>query len=337
MRGHSDETDRGGAFAGAIRGARRPRVSIITPSLNQAPFLARCLGSVHAQGRDDVEHIVMDGGSTDGSIDTLRDHEDRLAWRSGPDGGQVRAINTGFAHASGELLMWLNADDELLEGALDALVARLDADPGADAVYARARMVDEDGALIRPYPTFDLRREDLRRKCSICQPTVLIRRTALERVGLANPALDICFDYELWLRLLASGRMVFLDREVAVTRQHDATKTASRRLRALVEAGYLMRAHFGGPTWRWSAKWAAHRWALSRWRFVTPIAGWWSALACAVRYRRRFDASRPPSVLGARLLAALERPPTLGPRRPADDTGGGTIQGKPASAPAGVV
>ncbi len=310
MRAMTGETAQLGDAADPGEG--RPRVSIVTPGLNQARFLPLCLDSVARQGRADVEHIVMDGGSTDGSVDILRDRDGAIAWTSGPDGGQVRAINAGFRSASGDLLMWLNADDELLDGALDAMVAALDADPGADAVYARARMVDEGGRLIRPYPTFDLRREDLRRKCSICQPTVLIRRAALERVGLPNPALDICFDYELWLRILASGRMVFLAREVACTRQHGATKTASRRLRALVEAGYLMRAHFGRATWRWSAKWVVHRWTLDRRRFVTPVVGWWAAWRSARRYHARFDTSRPIGRRGERLLTALQRPPKLG-------------------------
>ncbi|MEZ6242799.1 MAG: glycosyltransferase family 2 protein [Phycisphaerales bacterium] len=310
MSGHADQTDRGGA--GKPSGVGRPRVSVVTPSLDQARFLPLCLDSVTRQGGS-VEHIVMDGGSTDGSVDILR-ARDGLRWESGPDGGQVRAINEGIRRSRGDYVMWLNADDELLDGALDALAATLDASPDADAVYARARMVDESGRLIRPYPTFNLGRDDLRRKCSICQPTVLIRRSALERVGLPNPALDICFDYELWLRLLSSGQMVFLDREVALTRQHGATKTSSRRLRALVEAGYLMRAHFGGATWRWSAKWVVHRWTLDHWRFVTPVVGWWSAVMSASRYHNRFDASRGSSAYARRLISALARPPRL-PRR----------------------
>jgi len=318
MSGHADETDRGGAGVDAPGGAGRPRVSVVTPSLNQGRFLPLCLDSVAHQGLG-VEHIVMDGGSTDGSVDILRSRPG-LDWVSGPDGGQVRAINEGIRRSRGDLVMWLNADDELLGGALESLAAALDGAPDADAVYARARMVDGAGRTIRPYPTFDLRREDLRRKCSICQPTVLIRRSALERVGLPNPALDICFDYELWLRLLGSGRMVFLHREVAVTRQHGATKTASRRLRALVEAGHLMRAHFGGAPWRWSAKWVVHRWTLDRRRFLAPVGGWWSAGACALRYRRRFDAARPASAYGRRLHGALARPPRL-PRRSGEGAG----------------
>ncbi|MFI4897703.1 MAG: glycosyltransferase family 2 protein [Phycisphaerales bacterium JB059] len=290
-----------------------PSVSVITPSYNQAPFLRRCIDSVLAQGYPRLEHVVMDGGSTDGSVPILASYGEAIRWRSGPDGGQASAINRGIRATTGEYVLWLNSDDELRPGALRALARCAASNPDADLVYARADMIDASGATIRPYPTFAFTRADLKRKCYICQPSVLIRRSALERVGLLSEALDLCFDYELWLRIGREGRLAFCDEVVAASRHYGQTKTASRRLRGLVEAGYLMRAHFGVAGWRWSAKWVVHRWTLDRRRFVLPVAGQLGLIASAWRYRKRFDARRTPSVRGRRLLAALERPPVLRP------------------------
>ncbi len=288
-----------------------PTISVITPSLNQGEYLGQCARSVLSQGYPGLEYLVLDGGSTDDSVRVLRSLGDGFRWRSEPDGGQAAAINRGIRETRGDYVLWLNSDDFLRPGALRALAACAMDNPSADMIYARADMVDAQGERIRAYPTFALKRSDLRRKCYICQPSVLIRRSALGRVGLLSEALDLCFDYELWLRIGREGELAFCDQVVAASRHYAQTKTASRRLRGLVEAGYLMRAHFGVASPRWSAKWVAHRWSLDRSRFWAPVVGWASALRCAKRYRDRFDARRAPSARGRRLLAALERPPVL--------------------------
>ena len=286
-------------------------ISVITPSFNQGEHLRQCIDSVLSQGYPGIEYVVNDGGSTDGSVSVLRSFGDRVRWRSEPDGGQASAINRGVRETSGEYVLWLNSDDYLLPGALHALAKCATQNPDADMVYARADMVDGSGERIRPYPTFAFKRSDLRRKCYVCQPSVLIKRSAFERVGLLTEALELCFDYELWLRIGREGELVFCEDVVAASRHYGQTKTASRRLRGLVEAGYLMRAHFGVASPRWSAKWVAHWWALDKSRFLAPLAGQLSALASAHRYRRRFDARTSASPRGRRLLAALERPPVL--------------------------
>jgi hypothetical protein len=150
-----------------------------------------------------------------------------------------------------------------------------------------------------------LQRDDLRRKCYICQPAVFVRRSAIDAVGPLNDALDICLDYEWWLRIGRTHTIVFCDHVLAASRHHSSTKTSARRLRALVEAGYLMRQHFGRASWRWSAKWVAHRWALDHRRFMLPAAGWISVWRSAARYRRRFDARRAPSAYGRHMLDRL--------------------------------
>jgi glycosyltransferase involved in cell wall biosynthesis len=294
-----------------------PTLTVITPSLNHARFLRRCIDSVLDQGYPRLEYLVLDGGSTDGTREILESYGDRFAWRSRPDRGQAAAINEGFASTRGEIVAWLNSDDYYLPGAFNSAVAFLDAHPDADMVYGRAHMVDESGRRIREYPTFAFSRRDLSRKCYVCQPTVFIRRRALDAFGPLDERLDICFDYEWWLRVGRTGSLRFCDEVLAASRHHTATKTAGRRLRALVEAGYLMRRHYGRASWRWSAKWIARRWRLRPWRFVVPVVGWLSLIRCARRYHRRFDTATPPSAYGAGLLDEM-RPvsedPAMGPR-----------------------
>ncbi|MHC5002795.1 MAG: glycosyltransferase family 2 protein [Planctomycetota bacterium] len=286
--------------------SRWPRITVITPSFNQARYLRQCIDSVIDQAYPDLQHVVLDGGSTDGTVELLRACGDKVSWRSEPDRGQAAAINEGLRRADGEIVAWLNSDDYYLPGALRRAATCLAEHPEADGIFGRALMVDERGRTIRDYPTFDFKRRDLARKCYVCQPTVFLRRSLVADVGPLNEALDICLDYEWWLRIGRRHRLAFCPHRLAASRQYRSTKTASRRLRALVEAGYLMRRHFGRAPWRWSAKWVVHHHRLGHARFLLPVAGWGAALASARRYRRRFDASRPPSAYGRRLLARLE-------------------------------
>jgi glycosyltransferase involved in cell wall biosynthesis len=123
-----------------------PSISIVTPSLNQGRFLRQCLHSVFEQRYPSVEVLVIDGGSTEGSLDVLREFDDRLAyWKSGPDAGQSDAINQGFQRATGDLVSWLNADDFLLPGALQALADTHSRQPDAPFYFGNGLRVDEAG------------------------------------------------------------------------------------------------------------------------------------------------------------------------------------------------
>jgi glycosyltransferase involved in cell wall biosynthesis len=287
----------------------RPRISIVTPNRNHGRYLRQCIDSVLSQGHADVEHRVFDAGSQDESLEVLRSRGDAVSWVSGPDAGQAAAINEGFRKATGDVVAWLNSDDYYLPGAFDAALDALARDPGAAAVHGNAWMVDEAGRRTGRYPTFAVRRRDLAPKCYVCQPTVFLRRSVLDEVGLLNEDLELCFDYEWWLRILRDHRMAFCERPLAATRQHARTKTRARRSRGLVEAGWVTRHHFGRPHWRWAAKWAAHRFALR----PGPARAAAAPFAAAA-YRRRFDAATPPTPLGRRLLDSLARHDPAGAR-----------------------
>jgi glycosyltransferase involved in cell wall biosynthesis len=293
-----------------------PRITVITPSFNHARFLKQCINSVLEQGHHNLQHLVLDGGSTDHTLDILRGYGDRIVWKSQPDRGQSHAVNSGLRSADGEIIGWLNSDDYYLPGAFARVIECFRQHPAAAMVYGRALMVNERGDTMREYPTFPLTRDDLRRKCYVCQPTVFLRRSMLEDVGLLNERLDVCLDYDWWLRIGRTHELAFCDHVLAASRHYAATKTAARRLRALVEAGYLMREHFGGASWRWSAKWVVHRWRLDRSRFWLPPVGWAAAARSAIRFHHRFDARRSPSRYGSKMIERLRHPPRLESRSP---------------------
>jgi len=292
----------------------QPSISIITPNLDHGRHLRQCIDSVLAQGYPAVEHWVLDGGSKDDSIEILKSYDGAISWVSNPDAGQAAAINEGFRKATGDVIAWLNSDDYYLPGAFDAAVAALAREPEALAVHGNGWMVNECGKRLRRYPGFAVERGDLARKCYVCQPTVFLRREVLETEGFLNPDLELCFDYEWWLRILRTRRMAFCPHPLAATRQYPSTKTQARRSRGLIEAGYVTRHHFGRPHWRWAAKWMVHRWVLGGRSLALGPTSLAAGLRSAAAYRRRFEPGQEPSPVGRKLLDSLARHDTGRPR-----------------------
>ena len=201
-------------------------VSIVTPSLDQGRYLREAIDSVRAQTHSPIEHVVVDGGSTDGTLDILRDC-DTVRWVSEPDRGQSHALNKGFALATGDVLGWLNADDAYAATAVAEGVAALD-ETGAALVYADVTRVNDDGIdprRIRSRPTFDLWTE-LNLGCGIYSPAVFFTRAALEAVGGLDETLDLTMDYDLWVRIGKSFPVHHVDAVWAVQRIHPDAKTA---------------------------------------------------------------------------------------------------------------
>lgn len=206
----------------------RPLVTLVTPSYQQARYLEEALRSVAEQDYPHIEHIVVDGASTDGSVEIIRRYEERLAWWvSEPDEGQAAALNRGFAGATGELLGWLNSDDALLPGAITAAVAGFDDRPEANLVYGDNLLVDEQGAPqgLLPARAFDL--ASMLRTCQnhVPQPGSLFRRQAFARAGGLNEEGYYYFDFELVLALGLQGPAVRLERPLATYRLHDDSKS----------------------------------------------------------------------------------------------------------------
>jgi hypothetical protein len=225
-----------------------PRVTVVTPSFNQAAFLEEALRSVLLQGYPDLEYLVLDGGSTDGSQAIIERYAPWLAgWTSGPDGGQANALRQGFARATGDVLAWLNSDDVYLPGAVWAAVAELQRRPEAVMVYGDANEIERDSTLRGP--ARQVRAVDFQSLLSdgnsVAQPAAFFRRAAYEAVGGLDPQLHWSMDYDLWIKLAARGRLVHLPQPLAQMRIYPEAKTGGGDEAMFVEIRQLVERHGG--------------------------------------------------------------------------------------------
>lgn len=205
---------------------QNPLVSIVTPSFNQAQFLEQAIRSVGGQDYPRIEHIVVDGGSTDGSLEILEAYSSDLAlWMSEPDSGQAEAINKGLTHSHGEVVAWLNSDDVYMPGAVAEAVETLHRNPDAGMVYSDGLMVDSDLTLLDPHRYRSLSSLDLLKFEIVLQPTVFMRRSVLEQVGFLNEDFHLVLDHELWLRISSISRLQHVPRYWALERTHSQAKT----------------------------------------------------------------------------------------------------------------
>lgn len=258
-------------FPGQICGRNKlPLVSIITPSLNQGRFIRRTIESVLSQDYPRLEYLVMDGGSNDETLDILRGYGNRLTWRSAPDLGQADAVNSGFRLAAGEILGWVNSDDTYLPGAVRAAVEHLTAHPETAVVYGDAYYTGEHNTVVGTYPTEDFDLNRLAETCLICQPTAFIRRSALETLGMLDPALHYCMDYDLWIRLGRRVRIDRINRYLATSRRYLGTKSFAHREELFQEVYAVVQRSFGRVPPHWKVCRAYYRlvdlsWPLARW------------------------------------------------------------------------
>lgn len=226
----------------------RPTVCIVTPSYNQAPWIEATIQSVLRQDYAPIRYIVMDGGSTDGTIDILRRYDRQIEWVSQADNGQTDAINKGFARGGGEILTWLNSDDTLEPGAVRAAVEYLVKQPDIAVVYGDANFIDPAGrfigrcAHVEPFNRHRL----LHYSDFIVQPAAFFRRSVFEAVGGLDPELNWAMDYDLWLKIAKHHRMAYIPRVMANYRWFGANKTAMGGIKRIEEVERVARRH-GAP------------------------------------------------------------------------------------------
>jgi glycosyltransferase involved in cell wall biosynthesis len=243
-----------------------PLVSIVTPSYNQARFLEATIESVLGQDYPNLEYLIVDGGSTDGSLEIIQRYSQRLAWWvSEPDRGQTDAINKGFARAGGQILAWLNSDDTYLPGTVSEAVAYLQAHPEAGMVYGDANLVDENGALLGRFPARQTDYARLRRGyVHIPQQAAFFRGDLWRRVGPLDPSFFFAMDYDLWVRIAKIAPLHYHPRLWADFRLHGSAKTSHSDDRCWPE---MVRVHRreGGSWLSWIVLKAALRPLLYAW------------------------------------------------------------------------
>ena len=222
-----------------------PLVSVVTPSYNMARFLEETIQSVLGQDYPHLEYLVMDGGSTDGTLDLLRKYEGRLHYESKPDRGQADAINKGFERSRGSVFAFLCADDTYLPGAVGTAVRQLLANPGHAGIYGEGYLTDEKGNVLCRYPTREFDPELLQTECFICQPAAFLRRDAYREAGMMDVNLHYGLDYDLWIRLAQHHSLRKVDDYLATSRMHRGSKTLRDRTAVYKASLDILQAHYG--------------------------------------------------------------------------------------------
>jgi glycosyltransferase involved in cell wall biosynthesis len=248
------------------------KFSIITPSFNQGRFIRDCIESVRAQTGVEWEHIVVDAGSTDETLAVIKEYP-HLQWISEPDRGMSDGINKGFLRATGDWVMWLNADDYLLPGTLAKVAAFATQHPQADVIYGEAQFVTESKQLIRTRHehAFDFNTL-LFYGCYIQSTATFLRRDIIEAGQLLDLHYKVCMDFEYYLRLSHAGRrFTFLPEPLAAFRWHGANTSTQQLQRRLAERLQIQQ-HFLQLS---NQPWLARPWLLALLKRVYQVRRIW--------------------------------------------------------------
>lgn len=247
-------------------------VAIVTPSFNQGCFIKRTIDSVLSQSYPHIDYVVMDGGSTDETLDVLRSYGDRLNWRSEPDRGQTHAINKGFALVDGQIRAYLNSDDVLEPGAIERVVAFFRDNPSCELLYGRANYIDKNDFVTGEYNTHPLP-ANLGNDCIICQPAAFWTKRIAQVIGDFNEDLHYAMDYDYWLRIFrAGGDIRYLPELLASSRLYQETKTLSKRREVYHEIWDVCAANIGHiPTHYFEGYW--HHKLVENGGLLRPLLG----------------------------------------------------------------
>ncbi len=283
-----------------------PLVTVVTPSYQQGRFLRACIESVMSQDYPRVEYMVLDGGSKDESVEVLKSYGERFFWQSQPDGGQTQAINAGLARARGSILAYLNSDDVLLPGALARVADAFGRYPSADLIYGDADYIDEEGRVIRPYPTHPYDLERLKGLCFICQPAAFWTRKAWDRYGKFDETFNLAMDYEYWQRIAAGrGFIQYLPEKLACSRDYATTKTRGQRLKVYEDIFASQRKHWN----------CIHLdWWLGYVDYMANEAPWWVRIRTPKTQAKQLDLARKLTQESDRRPPETERAAAAGPQ-----------------------
>jgi glycosyltransferase involved in cell wall biosynthesis len=221
-----------------------PKISIVTPSFNQGAFIERTILSVLEQGYPNLEHIIIDGGSTDKTVEVIKKYEKNISyWVSEKDNGQANAINKGFHKATGELLGWLNSDDRLEPGALHTVAEHSRRFPRAGVFVGHGRIVDIAGEEISYTKPGDLHFDGLCRWLAggnFMQPSCFFRREAFLAAGPLDESIYMAFDLDLWLRLAKIVDFQHVDKLLSTALSHEKAKTTEFPYHMVVDCAVVI-------------------------------------------------------------------------------------------------
>jgi glycosyltransferase involved in cell wall biosynthesis len=241
-------------------------ISVVTPSYNQGSFIERTIRSVLDQSGDfSIEYFIADGGSTDDTIQIIKDYESQVregvypircqgvkfGWVSEKDRGQADAVNKGILNTSGNIIAWINSDDIYHPNAFSTVTTFFHNNPSALAVYGLSYHIDENDHVIGPYPTEPWDYDRLFETCYLCQPGVFFRRELVNELGPLDPNLQLCMDYELWLRYGGFTDFHYLQETLAGSRLYDSTKTLGQVVAVHNEINDMFKTKFGHVPRRW--------------------------------------------------------------------------------------
>ncbi len=205
-----------------------PLVSIITPSFNQARYLEQTIQSVLGQNYARLEYLLVDGASTDGSLEIIHKYSDKFKWWvSEPDAGQAEAINKGLRRAQGAYVAWLNSDDLYLPGAIERAVSVFEQLPGTGLVFGDVLAIDQNGQTTNQLRYGNWTLPDLMAFRVIGQPSVFMRRSVLEQVGHLNPSYHYLLDHQLWLRMAQLAEIHYIPETLSAARFHAESKNVA--------------------------------------------------------------------------------------------------------------
>ncbi len=226
-----------------------PKISIVTPSYQQGQFIEETIRSILLQGYPNLEYMVIDGGSTDDSIEIIRKYEPFLAfWVSEQDRGQSHALNKGFKRVSGEIAGWINSDDLLTQGALGYVASAWNNNPGTLIAGPVLRFESENGTetLQTQYGlTFTNLVQRWTKQCRFQQPGLFFPRLLLEQVGWIDETLRYSMDYDLFCRLLRQASVTYIDMPLARFRYHNTSKTVSQESNFAIEGLAVSQRYWG--------------------------------------------------------------------------------------------
>jgi len=236
-----------------------PLVSVVMPSLNQAQFLEAAVRSVLEQDYPNIDLIVADGMSTDGSLELLMqlkvEYGDRLRWFSQQDGGAAEALNNAITQAQGDVVGWLNSDDMYLQGAVSRAVAYLNKHPSHQMVYGQGQHINANGVVLGNYPTLPPSTpiDFFSNGSFICQPTVFMRREALTQIGLLDASIRTAFDFDLFIRFfkLFPGQIGMIRSVQAFSRLHTACMTQRLRRQVALDGMRVVSKELGAVPEHW--------------------------------------------------------------------------------------